>query len=270
MTPIEDEASRVGAGFDQGAAAYDEVMAHNRMGAERLVASLPDGPWERVLDVGCGTGFASLAMVRRFGSRDLVGVDVSEEMLARYAEALGALSGVRVAALPADVTSMPVAEGSFDAVVSSMAFHWFPDKPEALRAMARALRPGGVLGLLASGRGTDIELRAVLETIRPPVPRAWLEVYDRIQRDELELQDYLEGAGLEPIDLWMERRRRAWAPERYLARIAITTRHLVADLDPDELAAVGARVRAGVEAAAGPRGFAYTFNKLFAVARRPG
>src|SRR5262245_17951531 len=102
MTGVEGEASRVGAGFDQGAVAYDEVMAHNRMGAERLVASLPDGRPQRVLDVGCGTGFASLAMVRRFASGDLVGVDVSEEMLARYAEALGAVGGVRVEVHRAD------------------------------------------------------------------------------------------------------------------------------------------------------------------------
>jgi SAM-dependent methyltransferase len=245
-------------------------MTHNRIGAERLVASLPDGPWPRVLDVGCGTGFASLAMVRRAGSRDLVGVDVSEEMLARYAEALRAIPDVRVAVHRADVMSMPVPEASVDAVVSSMAFHWFTDKPGAVQAMARALRPGGVLGVLASGRGTDAELRDVLESIRPPVPRSWIEVYDHVQRDELELQEYLEGAGLDPVDVWMERRRRTVPPERYLARVAITTRHLTADLDPDELAAAGARVRAGVEAAAGPKGFAYTFNKLYAVARRPG
>lgn len=269
MTALPGESERIGAGFDQGAAAYDETMAHNRMGAERLVASLPEGDYARVLDVGCGTGFASLACVSRLGTREVVGVDVGEEMLALYETALGAVPGVRVRTHRADVLAMPVPEGAFDAVVSSMAFHWFTDKPAALRAMAAALRPGGILGLLASGRGTDIELRGVLEAIRPPVPEAWLAVYDQVQRDELELLAYLEDAGLEPIDVWMERRRRTVPPERYLARVAITTRHLVADLDPDELAAVGARVRAGVEAAAGPRGFGYTFNKLYAVARRP-
>jgi ubiquinone/menaquinone biosynthesis C-methylase UbiE len=266
---VPSESARVGAGFDQGAGAYDEVMAHNRMGAERLVASLPEGTRGSVLDVGCGTGFASLACVRRLGARELVGVDVASEMLSRYREAVGAAPGVTVTTHAADVMAMPVQEGSFDAVVSSMAFHWFADKPGAVRAMARCLRPGGVLGILASGRGTDIELRAVLEAIRPPVPEAWLAVYDRVQRDELELEGYLRDAGMEPLDVWMERRRRSVPPERYLARVAITTRHLVADLEPDDLAALGARVRAGVQAAAGPEGFAYTFNKLYGTARRP-
>ncbi len=269
MTGLPGEPELIGAGFDHGAAAYDEIMARNRVGAERLVASLPEGDYARVLDVGCGTGFASLACVTRLGTRELVGIDVGEEMLARYESALGAVPGVRVRTHRADVMGMPVPEGGFDAVVSSMAFHWFTDKPGSLRAMAATLRPGGVLGLLASGRGTDIELKAVLEAIRPPVPEAWLAVYDRVQRDEDDLLGYLEDAGLEPIDVWMERRRRTASPERYLARVAITTRHLVAGLEPAELEEVGARVRAGVEAAAGPRGFAYTFNKLYGVARRP-
>ena len=39
------------------------------------------------------------------------------------------------------------------------------------------------------------------------------------------------------LSLFSARRRRTVSPERYLARVAITTRHLVADLDPDELAA---------------------------------
>ena len=269
MISDEGAAGRVGAGYDAGAAAYDELLQHNRSGAERLVAALPEGPWPRALDVGCGTGFASLAMARRFGTRDLVGVDVSQEMLARYRAALEAVPGTRVAVLRADAADMPVAPGSFDAVVSSMAFHWFPDKPAAVAGMARALRPGGALGLLASGRGADREFRDVLEAMRPPVPEAWLTAFDAVQRDEVEVEGYLTAAGLEPIDVWMERRRRAAPPERYLARMAVTTAHLSAGLDPQERRDLGERLRLALDAAAGPRGFDYTFTKVYAVARRP-
>ena len=270
MTALPGESERIGAGFDQGAAAYDEIMAHNRMGAERLVASLPEGDYARVLDVGCGTGFASLACVTRLGTRELVGVDVGEEMLARYESALGAVPGVRVRTHRADVMGMPVPEGGFDAVVSSMAFHWFTDKPGALRAMAAALRPGGVLGLLASGRGTDIELRAVLEAIRPPVPEAWLAVYDQVQRDER------RAAGRTWRTPGSSRSTSGWSAAGAPSRRSATWpgwRSPPATWwpawTPPSWPTVGARVRAGVEAAAGPRGFAYTFNKLYGVARRP-
>ena len=72
-------------GFSKGAESYDEAVRHNIAGSERLVMSLPDGAYRRVLDVGCGTGFSSAAMLRRFDVETLVGVDPAEGMLGVFA-----------------------------------------------------------------------------------------------------------------------------------------------------------------------------------------
>jgi hypothetical protein len=135
--------------------------------------------------------------------------------------------------------------------------------------MGAALRPGGVLGLLTAGRGSERELREIMASLDPPVPIAWHEVFDLIHRDERELEDMLEAVGLEPLDVWAERRRRRLPPERYLGRIVASSAHVSADLDPAEAEAAWARVADAVRAASGPRGFEYTFVKVFAVARRP-
>jgi ubiquinone/menaquinone biosynthesis C-methylase UbiE len=259
---------QVGRSFDRSAPDYDEILARNRMGAERLVAAMPPGGYPRVLDVGCGTGFATEAMVARFGSRRVTGVDPSEGMLAVFRDKVRGL-GAEVELIQAGVHEMAVPDGAYDAVVSGMAFHWFPDKPAAIAAMARRLRPGGVLAVLASGRGTDEEFRRVLEAVEPPVPEAWVEVFDRIHRGGAELEGYLEEAGLEPLDVWEEHRVRHATPEAFLARISAVASHLSEGLDPAEAEAHGARVAAGVAAAAGPRGFRYSFVKLYGIARRP-
>jgi ubiquinone/menaquinone biosynthesis C-methylase UbiE len=164
---------------------------------------------------------------------------------------------------------MPVPDAAFDAVVSGMAFHWFPEKPAAVAAMARRLRPGGVLGILAAGTGTDEEFRRILEAVVPPVPPAWVEVFPLIHRSAAQLAEYMEQAGLEVVDAWEERRVRRVSPEAYMARIQAVASHLSAEMDPDEAAEHGARVAEGVVAAAGPRGFEYAFVKLFGVGRRP-
>jgi hypothetical protein len=135
--------------------------------------------------------------------------------------------------------------------------------------MARALRPGGVLGVLGSGRGSDGEFAALLDDLRPPVPPELIEIYPRLQRDEEELERDLVAVGLEPLDVWMERRRRHLSPERFMARKDATTGHLLDPLPAAERTALRERIGAAVRAAAGPRGFAYTFMKLYGVARVP-
>jgi len=259
---------RVEESFDRSAAEYDEILVHNRTGARRLVAAIPDGVYDDVLDVGCGTGFVTEEMVRRFGSSRVTGVDPSEGMLEQFRQKLGDL-GAQTTLVPATVHEMPVPDDAFDAVVSGMAFHWFPDKPGAIAAMARRLRPGGVMAVLASGTGTDAEFLDVLTAIDPPVPEAWTSVFGQIHRTGDELASYMEAAGLEVLDAWEERRVRRTPPEAYLARINAVASHLSSDLDPDDAAAHSARVVEGVMGAAGPRGFEYAFVKLFGVARRP-
>ena len=255
--------------FDRSAADYDRILAPNRMGAARLAAAMPGEGYADLLDVGCGTGFTTEAVLARHpGIRRVTGVDPSEGMLARFREKAPAL-GVELELHRGTAEDLPVAEASFDAIVSGMAFHWFPDKAGAVRAMARAVRPGGTVAILASGRGSDVEFQRVLEAMRPRVPEAWTTVFDLIHRNGRELEAHLEDAGLQPLDVWEEHRVRRAPPDAYLARILAVASHLTADMDPAEADAELARVTAAVTAASGPRGFEYGFVKLFGVARRP-
>ena len=116
--------NEVADGFSGTAKDYDSVVRFNIEGARRLIASLPPGDHARVLDVGCGTGFASLAMVERFAPELIAGVDPAAGMLEAFREKLGAIEGTAIELHEADVLAMPVEDGSFDAVICSMAFHW--------------------------------------------------------------------------------------------------------------------------------------------------
>ncbi|WP_217913465.1 class I SAM-dependent methyltransferase [Miltoncostaea marina] len=260
----------IAAGWDRSAAAYDDVLDANRRGAERLVAALPDAPYREVVDVGCGTGFASWAMARRAGARRLTGVDVAPAMVERYLERLGGLPGVAVDAVVAPADAMPLPAASADAVVSAMALHWMPDRAGAVAAMARLLRPGGTLGVLCSGAGADGEYRDLIAGLDPPVPAELVDAYARMQAAEGELEDHARAAGLEPVDAWTERRRRRMPPERFLARKRATESALIAHLPEEEREAMWRRIAAAVHAAAEPGGFAFTFVKAYVVARAPG
>ncbi len=269
MGDVQHGAAEVGAGFDQAAPTYEDLLRHNQTGAARLIDAIPDGEYDRVLDVGCGTGFATFAMHARFAPSHALGVDPSGEMLAVMRDSATRLAPtLDLDLLVGDALALPAVGASVDAVISTMAFHWFPDKSGAVREMARVVRPGGIVAILTAGRGTDAELLEIMRAMDPPVPAAWTGVFDHIHRDVREMEDMFEGAGLEPVDIWSETRRRRIPPLDYLARLQAVAAHLSADLDPEVAEVHGTRLGEALEAASGPRGFDYTFVKLFAIGRK--
>lgn len=129
--------------FDGVAASYDRRAVVQQAAGERLVALLSLRGTEDVLDVGCGTGhMAGLLRERTTGA--VVGVDPSPEMIA-VARARG-IPGARFEVKAAEELDDVAA---FDAVACNSALQWFRDPADALRRMARALRPGGRLALQA-------------------------------------------------------------------------------------------------------------------------
>src|SRR4051794_325786 len=121
------------------------VAAHHR----RLLdaAAVADG--EGVLDLGCGTGQTTRDAARRTPSGSALGVDLSSPMLAvarRRADEEG-LSNARF--VQADAQIHPFETGAFDLAISRSGGMFFADLVAAYANVARALRPGGRLVLLA-------------------------------------------------------------------------------------------------------------------------
>lgn len=259
----------IGRGYSATAGDYDAAVRYNIEGAERLVAAMPDLPYRRVLDIGCGTGTGSLAMATRFpGVRQVTAVDPSEGMLAEFRAKLGDVPGLEVDLQHADVDTMGAPDGAYDAAIMTMSFHWFPRKSEATRRIARALAPGGIFAAVLPGEGVDEEFRRLLAQVEPPHV-AFLGSFQAAPRSLRQMDAYLEGAGLEVLDMWIERRLRRSSVDAYLERMRVVAGHLGQGMDPADLDAHLAALRARMDAESGPRGFEYEFCKLFAIARRP-
>ncbi len=258
----------VSGGFSQTASDYEDAVRFNIEGAQRLALTIPPGRYDDVLDVGCGTGFAAQAVIDRFRPARITAVDPAGGMLEQFRAKLAGIDGVEIDLVQADVENMPVAEGAFDLVICSMAYHWFPRKWAAAQAMARALKPGGVVAILMSGRGGEQAYRDVIANIEP-INYRWLGAFDGNLRNQEEMEDYLVTAGLEPVDIWMETRVRHTTVEAYMERMRVVAGHMIGDQADEDVAEYVAKVEAGLRARSGPRGWRYEFAKLFAIARRP-
>ena len=148
QTPTEARKPVIGSAFDDVAPQYDRLcsmnpgyLKHLRWSAERLDAPR-DG---RILDLACGTGLSTTAVVDVYPEAHVVGVDVSPGML-EHARRKPGLSRVRFE--QGDAMALPeAASGPFDAILMAYGIRNVPDPDACLRGLLGALKPGGVLCL---------------------------------------------------------------------------------------------------------------------------
>ncbi len=145
MNPTGSYEERAKAIFAARADLYTTSAAHtDEQVLVRLVEIAQPLPDWRVLDIGTGTGHTALALAPY--AREVIGLDLTEEMLAEARKLAREKNITNVSFQIADVHHLPSElEGSFDLVTCRRAAHHFSDIDRAIGEMARTLRPGGRL-----------------------------------------------------------------------------------------------------------------------------
>jgi len=134
--------------FNQWAAAGrgDEMESHHSDITEQTLALMNIQPGDRILDLGCGTGWASRRMARMAGHGEVVGLDVADEMLRRAELASSGFKNVRYAWGSAE--NIPEADNAFNKVLSVESFYYYADQGKALDELRRVMAPGAKLFIL--------------------------------------------------------------------------------------------------------------------------
>jgi ubiquinone/menaquinone biosynthesis C-methylase UbiE len=134
--------------FNQWAAAGrgDEMEGHHSDITEQTLALMDIQPSDRILDLGCGTGWASRRMARIATTGEVVGLDVADEMLRRAEQASSAFRNVRYVWGSAE--KIPEADNAFNKVLSVESFYYYADQGKALEELRRVMAPGAKLFIL--------------------------------------------------------------------------------------------------------------------------
>jgi len=121
---------------------YEQYVGRwSRRVAPRFLSWLNVPDHRRWLDVGCGTGALSAAILDQCSPASVVGVEPSEGFLKTAAENLAGRAALR----QGSATAIPLADASVDVVVSGLVLNFVPDQRAALGEMARVTEKGGTI-----------------------------------------------------------------------------------------------------------------------------
>jgi arsenite methyltransferase len=178
---------------DELAALPDDAVV-NSFGCGNPVALAGLRPGDVVLDLGSGAGIDLLLSARLVGPGGrVIGVDMTDEMLARAEANIAASGFTNVEVRKGIIEELPVEDSSVDWVISNCVINLSPEKERVFAEMARVLRPGGQMLV------SDI----VAESL-PPEIRTLPAAYSSCIAGAISEADYLAGlraAGLTDVDV---------------------------------------------------------------------
>jgi trans-aconitate 2-methyltransferase len=201
---------------------YDQTSEPQQAWAVEVLSRL-DGiaPDATVIDIGCGTGRVTEALLAVVPDGRVLAIDASADMVALARSRLGDRAEVWCE----DVLELDLAE-PVDAVVSTATLHWVSDHDRLFSRLARALRPGGVLEIQCGGEGNIDGVREVIEAVaRDASPELvgfspW--VFAGPQETELRLRQ----GGFRAIRCWLEERPTRPRDVSAFVRTSILAAHL--------------------------------------------
>ncbi|HUG15843.1 MAG TPA: methyltransferase domain-containing protein [Thermomicrobiales bacterium] len=141
--------------WERGDAYEGYVGRWSRLVAATFVDLLDVPPERRWLDVGCGSGALTSAILHRTHPATVVGIDASSGFIA-YARR--AIDDPRASFQVGNALDLPPDMGSFDAVVSGLVLNFVPDAGLMLREMARVTVDGGVVSVYVWDYAGEMEL----------------------------------------------------------------------------------------------------------------
>jgi ubiquinone/menaquinone biosynthesis C-methylase UbiE len=169
----------------------EEMENHHISITQQTLALMKLKPGERVLDLGCGAGWASRLLAQAVGGGDrpgqVVGLDVSDEMIRRARATSQQYDNILF--VVGSAQQIPWQEGFFDKVLSVESFYYYGDQGGALDEVRRVMAPGGELNILINlYKDNHYSLRWV-EELNVPVQ----------VKSEQEYMDLLKAHGFEKV-----------------------------------------------------------------------
>jgi ubiquinone/menaquinone biosynthesis C-methylase UbiE len=182
-----------GGGYDKWMGRWSRLLAHEFLNWLNLPSKL------RWLDLCCGSGVLTEAIVAGFAPARVAGIDASPQQI-EFASSHRARPAVSFET--ADAVALPFGDASFDVAVSGLGLNYVPDPERALQEMRRVLVPEGTIAVYLWDYGEGARFLRYFWNAAAAVDREAL-VYDQAQRFPLcnpeAMRKLIKGVGLKEV-----------------------------------------------------------------------
>mgnify|MGYP000494595168 CR=1 FL=1 len=152
--------SAIAKSFGNAAEKYDSVAHFQRHVGSELLSMIPEINVNCIVDLGCGTGYFLSGLQAQYPNADLIGFDLSEEMI-RFARKENKKGSVdkKISWLIGDGERLPFKSGSIDLIFSSLAIQWCGSLSSLFNEIQRVLSKDGMFVFSSLVDGSLSELK---------------------------------------------------------------------------------------------------------------
>lgn len=162
--------------FDKTAAYYDKAAAIPQLVGSQLISRLdlfhhfyP----QRVLDLGCGTGYCLKLLQKRYPKAQFIGIDLSRQLLLKAKHYTKKWWGHSPYFIIADIEQLALSTQQFDIVCVNLSLLWVQDLTRCLISLYSLLKPNGLLLLTILGPHSFRELYEPIKNHSFLLPYPW-------------------------------------------------------------------------------------------------
>lgn len=141
----------------------DYAVVQKKMAYSLQQLAQKTGTFQRILEIGCGTGFFTKLLAQLYPHAQIIATDLSPDMLTIAKANLSTYTNISYELQ--DGENLQIA-GQFDLIISNAAFQWFHDYHQAFRQFYNHLQPGGYLLYATLGSDTFQELHTSFKAAR--------------------------------------------------------------------------------------------------------
>lgn len=148
--------------FGNKVASYNRHAFLQKETACKLCSLLPNSKPSKILEIGCGTGFLTEELQKKYPKSEILGIDISREMVASCRQKFTGYQNI----------DFQISDGEFfkttekfDLIVSNLAVQWFEDPVQGLQNLAQYLNDNGISFFTTIGQDSFKEWKDVLNKL---------------------------------------------------------------------------------------------------------